>query len=305
MRSAFGCLPDQASPTKSVQRSTGWDKQQQKSEEEQQALETLPEQHKGINARMCRRISGTMELPTTQPWLPGDANPQQVWSLHQEMFGSQMFHEAFFWQSLSHLSERNRQYAQDMLQQTVQGNHVRQVNQKRQFFWVNRWIQLCLLGLLQGVDSRAPFSAPCLQAHPQLNMQDTYHQPRASGLAKESLQKELGNRSKMCSIRQPSGSRGRLGRAWLEWEKSQSSTSRASQAANRCQNINGWSESQLQSSARTNCSCTETKLEAKNQQGTQQAKGPTHLSITIFSGSSTGFFQRVLEQDIEMHDVCL
>ena len=97
--------------------------QQQKLQEKQQALEILLKEQKGINARMCQRLSGTMEAPTTQPRLPQDANPQHVWSFVQQLFGDPMFHEAFCWAIAGPFAReepgKNRQYAQDMLQQTV------------------------------------------------------------------------------------------------------------------------------------------------------------------------------------------
>ena len=55
-----------------------FERQHQKLEEDQQALELLLEEQKGFNARMCCRLSETAESPTTQPWLPRDGDPQQV-----------------------------------------------------------------------------------------------------------------------------------------------------------------------------------------------------------------------------------
>ena len=90
---------------------------------------------------------------------------------------------------------------------------------------------------------------------------------------------------------------------WKEWERCQSSTSRAPQVVNRCQTIKGWSKRQLQTSARMKGSCKETLQEAEDQLELQEAEASIFLRTTLFNGSSMVDIQRVLEQHIGMHHV--
>ena len=50
-------------------------------------------------------------------------------------------------------------------------------------------------------------------------------------------------------------------------------------------------------------SCIKTLQGAKGSLAVQKAQGPNILTITLFSGFSMGTIQKVLEQDIGMHDV--
>ena len=99
-------------------------KQQQKLQEKQQALETLLKEHKGINARMCRRLSGT-----SQAWLPQDAHPQHVWSFVQQLFGDPMFHAAFW--AIAGLFVRGTEEEQAIRTRHAAANGVRQTKCRR------------------------------------------------------------------------------------------------------------------------------------------------------------------------------
>ena len=120
-------------------------KQQRKLEEDQQALETWLTKQQAINATMCRRLSETTESPTTQPWLPRDANPQQVWSFVPQLINGLKLYGASW--ALAGPLVREEQ-AKNW--HKVQGKL--QVMQKQQFSGDER-MQLCLLMvLLKGVN---------------------------------------------------------------------------------------------------------------------------------------------------------
>ena len=115
--------------------------------------------------------------------------------------------------------------------------------------WVKMWMQLCLLPL-KAVDPTAQFSALGGQAHPQWNMQVTYHLHHQGKWAPERLR----SGSKVCPIQQPSHRRKTFWVPWeRRWQKSQSSTPRALQVKQPYRTTEGWYKSQEQRSARNTC----------------------------------------------------
>ena len=74
--------------------------------------EFLLEGQNRVNARMCRGLSGTMEVLEAQSWKPQDANQQRIWSLVEQVFGGPMLREAL-WQSQDFLLQRNWKRADD------------------------------------------------------------------------------------------------------------------------------------------------------------------------------------------------
>ena len=129
-------------------------------EEEQQALETLVKEQKGGNSRMCRRVSGTMELLVAQPWLPQDAKPQQVWCFYPTtilMIGCCM---RPFSHSQGHLSERNKKSTCNTHKTRYTKRCKATAYSKRTkggIVWIRMCMPLCLLlGLLKGGDLTSP-----------------------------------------------------------------------------------------------------------------------------------------------------
>ena len=170
-------------------------RQRQKPEEEQQALELLLEERKGVNARLCRMPTENALSPTMQQWLPRDASQRQVSSFVSQLSSDSMLHRAFLALAgpiLGKEQETSTQYAQDMRLPSAASKQARSSR---------TWMQLCLLlGLLKGVGSTAPFSAPC---HLQWNMQRTYRQ---------SLPGQSDLTPKICAMYRIAASRECLGR---------------------------------------------------------------------------------------------
>ena len=118
------------------------------------------------------------------------------------------------------------------------------------------------------------------------------------------VQKRVRHRSKICAMYRPSGKQVRLGR----------SGRRGGSVSHQPRGLPKWptvprrsrvGQKKPRAKLGTDLEFVQTQilLEAKDQLEVRKATGAPKMRITLFDGSSMGTIQKVLEQDIGMHDV--
>ena len=208
-----------------------------------------------------------------EPWLPQDANPQQVWSFVNAACG------------LVGNRRASGQRGTGKALATCTGHVTANVARQPRTASTSRAAthgsgcgrNFCLLlGLLKGVGSTAQPPAQRLQAHPHWSMQDMHTTTLGQVGPEEARVREGG----MLLYKNPAANGDGLGGV-DGVGKYPSSTSRTRQATARGKTIYGFIKKSAAKLSTNKGSCAETKQEAENQMRTQ-GEGPGNIQNYAF-----------------------
>ena len=234
--------------TNSVRRITGWEGSSRSWKKSRKHSRFCARSKKGVNTRMCRRPSGTTDMHVAQPWHKMQTRCR-FGLVSNNSFVDPKLHASFLAVGgplVREEQEKHLQFAQDALQPGVQGNHVQQEPRAAAYGSGCRCTFACFWVYWTGWIQQASFPAMGAKAHPQWSRQDTYHILHWGTWSPEEARER--EQCMLHTTAQPQ--KEKAWDAWMEWEKSQSSTSRVLQAKQPYQRTKGWSKSQEQSSAR-------------------------------------------------------
>ena len=225
---------------------------------------------------MCSRISLRLDTqyspptflpPSSRSWfvvlsvsrLFSVGRHDVIWHMSSYSQGFSIVIDGPFWHSLDQVSEKSKKRVCNThmtccrkwqkKQPSTATKYSNQVQQASQQFGEDVGATLPASGSVERSGLNSLVLRPC-QAHPQQNMQGTYHQPGwAIGPYTKEVQKRLGTGARFSPYTDAGASRQGLGGVEGVGEVPVINLT-GSQVANRCQKIKRWSKSQGQNTAK-------------------------------------------------------